>query len=129
MNRLLMLAWISAGGVCGTILRYSITILLEQNKVTNFPIGTFIINITGCLIFGFVSELASGSTIIKPEIKLALTTGFAGAFTTFSTFIFENYQLSKDSQFVLALVYTSFSVIGGAITLYLGIILARLIIK
>ena len=129
MNKIYMLIWISLGGVCGTILRFLITILIEQNRTTNFPIGTFIINLTGCLVFGFVSELASTTTIIKPEVKLGLTTGFAGAFTTFSTLIFENYQLSKDAQFALALLYTALSIIVGAIFLYSGILLARYISK
>jgi len=124
-----MLLWISIGGVCGTILRFLITIMLEQHKVANFPVGTFVINLSGCLVFGFVSELSVTSAIIKPELKLALTTGFAGAFTTFSTFIFENYQLSKDAQLTLSLVYTALSIIGGAIFLFSGIILARFITK
>ena len=129
MNKLVMLLWISVGGICGTILRYGITILLEQHKINNFPVGTFVINLGGCLVFGFVSELSVTSAIIKPELKLALTTGFAGAFTTFSTFIFENYQLSRDAQFNMSIVYTILSIIGGAGFLFLGIIIARLISK
>ena len=129
MNKLVMLVWISIGGVFGTILRFLLTMLLEQNKVTHFPVGTFIINLSGCFIFGFISELSSTTLIIRPELKLAITTGFAGAFTTFSTFMYENYQLSKDAQFIMAIVYTAFSIIAGAAFLYLGIILARIVTK
>jgi len=129
MNKFFLLMWISVGGIVGTLLRYLITVLMEQNKTTDFPLGTFIINLAGCFVFGFVSQFSTNTVIIRPEVKLALTTGFAGAFTTFSTFIFENYQLTRDSQLVLSFIYMFSSILGGSILLYSGIILARLISK
>lgn len=129
MSKYKILIWISLGGVIGTVLRYLITIYFEQNKTSDFPLGTFIINIAGCFVIGFVSELSVNTALIRPELRLALTSGFAGAFTTFSTFVLENYKLSQDSQYFISFLYMILSVSCGAILLYLGVLLARIITK
>ncbi len=121
---------IGAGGFLGTIARYSIGIVFEtKEQLNSFPYSTFIVNLLGSLILGIIVGFTYHSEIIKPEIKLFLTIGFCGGFTTFSTFIFENYQLAKGSQLFTLFSYTLLSVLLGFVFLYVGIIATKSILQ
>ncbi|MGM0974772.1 MAG: fluoride efflux transporter CrcB [Bacillota bacterium] len=100
---------VGIGGFFGAILRY---IVGERLPIVNgFPLGTFMINLLGCLFLGWFLNIKWWK--INPNLKLAIGTGFVGAFTTFSTFSVETLYLLKNHHFFLALFYVMLSVLGG----------------
>jgi fluoride exporter len=117
---------ISLGAVAGALSRYYITLWFANRFSTAFPYATFLINITGCLGMGFFITLASERVLtIPPEIRLMITTGFLGAYTTFSTYGLETNALWRDRSYSVSIFYLASSAILGVIAVQLGIILAR----
>lgn len=107
------------GGVC----RWSISCGIHDlmPKSIAFPAGTFAVNVLGCFLIGLFYGLIDRGSILSPQVRLLLTVGFCGGFTTFSTFINENYNLlASPSSFVTAALYTLASLAVGLLMLYLG---------
>jgi fluoride exporter len=118
---------ISLGAIAGALSRYYITLWFASRFSTAFPYGTFFINITGCFGMGFFITLAlERVTAIPLEVRFMVTTGFLGAYTTFSTYGLETSILLRDRSYSLAVLYWAGSAVLGVIALQLGIILARL---
>ena len=118
---------ISLGAVAGALSRYYITLWFANRFGTTFPYGTFFINVTGCLAMGFLVTLISERVSAVPsEVRLMVTTGFLGAYTTFSTYGLETNVLWRDRSYSLAVFYWAGSAILGVISVQLGMILARL---
>ncbi len=119
---------ISFGAIAGALSRYYLTLWFAKNFGTAFPYGTFFINLTGCLGMGFFVTFAlERMAIIPPEVRLMVTTGFLGAYTTFSTYGLESVSLLRDRNFSVMSFYWSGSAILGVISVQLGIMLARLV--
>jgi len=116
---------IAASGGIGALARYGLAGLTHKLFNFSYPLGTFVVNVVGCLLFGFIWTLAEDRLLIGGEMRTIILVGFMGSFTTFSTFIFESNQLLRDSQYLLAGVNLAGQVILGIIALYAGIILAR----
>jgi CrcB protein len=112
--------WVALGGSIGSAARYGITRLAEQHRLLPFPLGTFIVNITGCLLIGIFSALAEKNNWLSPQWRLLLTTGLCGGFTTFSAFAAENLHLLKNNHTPLALLYTASSVLLGIGAVWVG---------
>ena len=94
---------------------------------TRFPYGTFVINITACVIIGFFLAFLGRRTELSPAWRFLIPIGFVGAYSTFSTFeweIFSNLQLGA---FLIAGLYLCLSVILGLVAVWGGIHLARAI--
>ena len=109
------------GGVC----RFLLSKVVQPNVTggTVFPWGTFTVNIIGCFIIGLCYGLFNryaSSSMVMPQVRLLLTVGFCGGFTTFSTFINENYLLLQSSNMLLTLTYVAASIIVGLTLLYAG---------
>ncbi len=118
---------ISFGAVAGALSRYYITLWFANRFSTAFPYATFFINITGCFAMGFFITLVSERVMIIPlEVRLMVTTGFLGAYTTFSTYGLEANALWRDRSYSVASFYLAGSAILGVIAVQLGIILARI---
>lgn len=118
---------ISLGAIAGALSRYYITLWMMQRFGTAFPYGTFLINITGCLAMGFFVTLTlERSLVLPPELRLMVTTGFLGAYTTFSTYGLETAALIRDRHYRFASLYGLGSVILGIVAVWLGFTLARL---
>lgn len=100
------------GSGIGGVLRW----LLGTYLNGNYPIGTFVANILGCFLIGMFSKLLPGD----PHLKLVFVTGFCGGFTTFSTFINENFMLLRGSQLIVALCYMLVSLVCGLIACWVG---------
>jgi fluoride exporter len=113
------------GGGIGASLRYLISLFLKKYfGITHW--ATFIINVSGCLFLGFITSLALKNVhLIDTYLKLFLTTGIAGGFTTFSTFSYENIDLLKNGKILNSVIYTTLSVILGIIAVYCGFLLGN----
>jgi len=120
-NILLVLAGSAAGGSA----RYLTSLLIQSKNTTQFPAGTFIINLLGCLIIGMVYAIAARNASTGSDIKLLLATGFCGGFTTFSAFAFENLELFKSGMHLTAIVYIILSVVLGILAVVLGAYLIK----
>jgi CrcB protein len=111
------------GGMC----RYAVTSLFVARLGPGFPFGTFFINLSGSFLIGVISELAQTRALgVDPLLRIALTAGFLGGYTTFSSFSFETLTLGGERQGWLALAYAGGSVVLGVAACYAGIITARL---
>jgi CrcB protein len=126
---------ISLGAIAGALSRYYLTLWFAQRFGTVFPYATFFINLTGCFAMGFFVTFAlERVTTIPPEVRLMVTTGFLGAYTTFSTYGLESLSLWRDAfgkrfalgNFSAFSLYWAGSAILGIISVQLGAILARL---
>ncbi|MBP2691229.1 MAG: fluoride efflux transporter CrcB [Muribaculaceae bacterium] len=111
------------GGVC----RYIVSrIVQEQVPGALFPWGTFAVNVIGCFLIGLFYGIFDRHTgpALSPQLRLMLTVGFCGGFTTFSTFINENFLLFQSSSLLIVLAYIALSVLAGFILLYAGYVIA-----
>lgn len=111
---------VGIGSAFGGIARYIITRYFQHTTTCSFPIGTIMVNVVGCLILGILYGLLERGNLLNTNLKLLLTVGFCGGFTTFSTFIGENFQILKDGNILLGFAYLSASIILGYLFLYLG---------
>jgi fluoride exporter len=118
-----MIAFIALGGILGTLARYLVGAWLQGPHVV-FPRGTLAINIAGSFVLGLVMRLATGSTLVSPEVRGALTIGFCGAFTTMSTFSYETVGLLADGEYWRAGIYAGSTVFGCLAATAAGIALA-----
>ena len=117
---------IGLGGGIGSVLRYSIQLLVSRFMIAVFPAGTFIVNILGCFLIGIFYALSEKGNILTPQWRLFLTTGLCGGFTTFSTFAYENVNLLRSNDFLYSGLYIMGSVLLGITGVYGGIILIKL---
>ncbi|AHF08926.1 MULTISPECIES: fluoride efflux transporter CrcB [Dehalobacter] len=118
---------VAMGGALGAVARYGLGIWISNKWTHDFPLHTFLINITGAFLLGFLNTLFLDKLTLSPEMRLAMTVGFLGAFTTFSTFGYETIMLLKDGNILTAGIYTLVSIIIGFLGVFLGMGLARLI--
>lgn len=115
---------VALGGAVGSVARYLLSAAVQEQAQSAFPWGTMTVNVLGCFVIGFITALAAGHGLISPSLKLLLTTGFGGGFTTFSTFMNETVTLSHSGNTTLALLYVAVSVILGFIAAILGMQIA-----
>ncbi len=115
--------YVFAGGAAGSIARYYIGKRISGKAKSPFPSGTFFVNITGALLLGIVSSLP-----VDKNIYALTAEGFLGAYTTFSTFMYEGFNLIKGRKKLNAFLYISSTVITGIIGFILGKLLAELIV-
>lgn len=107
------LLYIAAGGLLGTLARYGLQGWIQtRSGVGGFPVGTLVINLAGSFALGFVIRFATGSTVVSPEMRAALTIGFCGAFTTMSTFSYESVRLLGDGEYTWAALYMGGTIAG-----------------
>lgn len=117
---MLKIILIGLGGFLGAISRYLIYVWLEKPYVVDFPLPTFIVNITGSFVLGAIYALALRQGFISENLLLFLTVGFCGSFTTFSTFSYENLQLLRQENYLIFTSYTLLSVFLSILAAFLG---------
>jgi fluoride exporter len=113
------------GGTAGTFARYFLSAGVYRILGSDFPYGTMIVNLLGCLIIGFLAVLAEEKFVLSPDVRILLMIGFCGAFTTFSTFILESANLIKYGEVLKAFINIGLSVILGFVAFWAGIVIAR----
>lgn len=86
-----------------------------------------VINLTGCFLLGGVGEYALQHISISPDLRIGITVGFFGAYTTFSTFAYESSRMLEDGNWIKMVLYVSISVVGGILLAMTGIHLADII--
>ncbi len=118
---------IGLGGFLGAVSRYAVALWIGQRWGRTFPLGTFVINVSGSFLISLVMALFTEKYLVNPQWRLFLAVGFLGAYTTFSTFEFETGTLLSDGEWMLALLNVVLSVVVGFIALKLGYVAAKFI--
>lgn len=108
-------------GAAGTLARYALQGWVQIRTSAVFPTGTLAVNLLGCFLLGAMGQFSLNHLSVPPEWRVALTIGFLGAFTTFSTFGWETVQMLQDGEWGKVLLYTGGSVLGGLLAVMLGI--------
>jgi len=116
---------VALGGVVGCVARYWLSGVVQRLGDHGFPSGTLAVNIVGSLIIGIVMTLSLERGLVDERLRILLTTGFCGGFTTMSTFSYENFALLQDGEHLLAFANTgvTFAACLGAV--WLGSVIAR----
>ena len=114
------LVYVGMGGALGSLVRYRLGRVITEKHNTTFPIGTLIINITGAILLGIVTSLEA-----KGNVYLLLGDGFLGAYTTFSTFMYEGFNLFQENEKMNALAYVLGSLFLGIIGYIAGFALGK----
>ena len=117
--------YVFLGGGAGSVARYLVTLAAARVIAPEFPFGTLIVNLLGCFLIGFVHQLAMASARFSPEIRLFLTTGVLGGFTTYSAFNYETLSFLEQGQAARAGGYAAAMIVGCAAAGALGIWIAR----
>jgi len=118
------IALVAVGGGLGSVARYLVSVTLMQRL--GLPWATLFINVLGSLVIGFVAELALlRVSWVGPDLRLFITVGICGGFTTFSTFSFELVGLVGQRAYPLAFTYAAGSVVLGFLAAFGGLLLAR----
>lgn len=116
---------IGAGGFLGAIVRYMISVWIGQRWGRSFPLGTFVVNVSGSFLIGLLMTFMSDRFTENPQCRTFLVIGFLGAYTTFSTFEYETGALVRDGEWLYALLNVIGSVLAGFIALKLGDAIAK----
>ena len=112
---------VGIGSFVGGSLRMVISKYIQLTVAGSFPLGTMVVNVLGCFLIGIFSSLPTGNGGVSPAVRLLLTTGFCGGFTTFSTFMNEHATLMKGGDaFMLSSLYLIASLALGFIALLAG---------
>ena len=107
-------------GSAGTLARYGLQGLVQFHTDSTFPAGTLLVNLAGCFLLGGVGQFGLDHLAFPPDWRVAITVGFFGAFTTFSSFSWETIHLFADGEWARACVYVIASVLGGLFLLRTG---------
>jgi len=118
---------IGMAGAAGAISRYGVGLWAQKQWGSNFAFGTLLVNVLGCFVLGSILELDSRTDWIDTPVRLFLSVGFFGAFTTFSTFGFETLKYIQNGSHNLALLNVVANLLLGLLAVWLGWMLARLI--
>jgi len=120
--------YVFLGGGVGSVARYLTTLAAARLISPEFPFGTLIVNLLGCFLIGFVHEVAMMSARLSPEVRLFLTTGILGGFTTYSTFNYETLSFFEQGQPARATGYAAAMLFGCAAAGALGLWSARTLV-
>ena len=119
--------WIAFGGALGSMARYWVGSTIGGRMGAKFPYGTFVINITACVIIGFSLTFLAKRVEINSAWRLLVPVGFIGAYSTFSTYEWETLSTIRTGALVMAAVYAVSSLILGLAAVWFGSVIAEII--
>jgi len=119
------LALLALAGACGTLARYGLQGLAQSLRLGSFPWGTLAVNSLGCFAFGVVWALGGERAALSSEARVTLLVGFMGAFTTWSSYVFETSQMLRDAQWLAAAGNALGQHAAGFVLFFLGLALGR----
>jgi fluoride exporter len=118
-GRMVKLILLALGGALGTLARYGLNGVISARMAT-FPLGTMIVNITGCFVIGLLAPLA-----LRPEWRLFLIFGFCGGYTTFSSFGIQSLELARDGEWLAVALNIIGTNVLSLLAVYLGWVCGR----
>jgi CrcB protein len=116
---------IAIGGALGSVARYLLSTLVLRLSGTLFPLGTFVVNVVGCVVFGAIVGAAQQRIVLSPDARAFLLVGVLGGFTTFSSYASEIVALVRDGQIFHATINIVGQVVAGVAGLWSGYLLTR----
>jgi len=116
---------VAVGGSLGAVARYLLNISPLAGVFAKFPLPTFLINIIGSFLIGFLMIVFTDKLVVSENVRMAVIVGFLGAFTTFSTFEIEIFGLVREKQMLMAFLYLFLSVFIGFVGVLAGVALGR----
>ncbi len=125
MKHLKKYFFIAAGGFSGAVLRYISTRIHIPWHIGSIPLNVLFINVSGSFLMLLLLSIPFLSQEENRDLKLCLTTGFLGAYTTFSTLCKESSNLLSTKQYIPFLIYTASSIILGLVSAYAGNLLGK----
>lgn len=124
MQKYLLIAF---GGALGSMARYWVGSTIGSRMGTKFPYGTFVINITACVIIGFSLTFLAKRVEINSAWRFLVPIGFIGAYSTFSTYEWETLSTIRTGAFLMAALYAVSSLILGLAAVWFGSVIAEII--
>lgn len=124
MNKLLLTG---LAGMCGTLLRYWMSGWFAKRVGETFPLGTLVVNVTGCFLVGFLFYVMYERFVTGETLRTVLFIGFLGGFTTFSSFGLQTFTLMRGGEFGLAALNVGISNFAGLLMVWAGYTLAKVL--
>jgi len=112
-------------GAIGTLARYGLQGVVQHRMGGGFPYGTLLINLSGCLLLGFMGQITLNRMLVSADMRMAIAVGFFGGFTTFSSFGWETAKMLEEGAWLRATTYVGASVIAGLVLSIAGIRMAN----
>jgi len=119
--------YIALGGALGSVARYWLGSAVSSRYGTRFYYGTFVINMTACLIVGFVVTFLGKRADLNPAWRYLIPIGFVGAYSTFSTFEWETFASLRTGAFFIGSLYALASLFLGLVAVWCGVLLAEVV--
>ena len=119
--------YVALGGAIGSVARYGVNIGAQQLLGHEFPWATFIVNVVGSFVMGFLVVFLNAKYAGQPELRLFLTTGVLGGFTTFSAFSIDFFGLMQRGEALMAILYVLASVVISLLAVFAGYMVSRAI--
>lgn len=117
--------WVGVAGFFGAVSRYWLDGWVTRLSGGGFPWGTFVVNVSGCFAIGLLTTVLTDRLLPHPTVRVAVTVGFVGAYTTFSTFAYESLRQIQDGAVGLAVANIVGSVVIGVTAAWLGVVAGR----
>jgi CrcB protein len=119
-----LLGYVFVGAGIGGMARYAMATFVDARLEPNFPLGTFLINVTGSFVLGVIMRMALHGDAVSVEMRALLATGFCGGYTTFSTFSYEVAREIETGEYRRAASYVGSSVIVAVAATFAGFLVA-----
>ena len=116
--------WVGVGGFFGAVARYAVAGWASRIDEA-FPWGTFAVNISGSFLLGLLVGLMGERLVLHPDLRVGITVGFIGAYTTFSTFALETFELGQARALAAAAINVAASVAVGVVAIWAGLAAGR----
>lgn len=119
--------YIALGGALGSIARYWIGSTVASRVGARIPYGTFVVNLTACLVIGFTLTYFGKRADLNPAWRFLVAVGFIGSYSTFSTYEWETLSTLRSGAFLIAAIYAVGSLLGGLVAVWGGSLLAEML--